>query len=166
VTTDIGTPLRALVAYNERANAIVLEAITGLTDKQLDAKYGASWESIRSTLQHVATAQGVWLKRFGAGADAPPDGSDLRTAIAASDAALTAFVDGSSAADLERVVEYTDSRGQPFAVPLWQLLMHVCNHGTHHRAECGMLLGQLGRSPGDIDFVYHVLGRLEVQEKP
>ena len=69
------------------------------------------------------------------------------------------FIEGCSTEDFERVVHYQDSRGAAVAVPLWQLVIHVCNHSTHHRAECGMLLGKLGRSPGDMDFVYHMLGR-------
>ena len=32
-----------------------------------------------------------------------------------------------------------------------QLITHVVNHGTHHRAETGMLLDRIGRSPGDMD---------------
>lgn len=154
---DIATQLNALVSYNEHANAVLLDAIDGLSDEQLDAKHGASWDSIRATMRHVLVAQNTWLGRWGRPVTA--SGADLRGAFAASHAALRDLMATSSGHDLARVVEYTDSRGAPFAVPLWQLLTHVCNHGTHHRAECGMLLGQLGRSPGDIDFLVHMLGR-------
>ena len=37
--------------------------------------------------------------------------------------------------------------------PLWQLLLHVVNHGTQHRAEAAITLTQYGRSPGDVDLI-------------
>jgi uncharacterized damage-inducible protein DinB len=38
-------------------------------------------------------------------------------------------------------------------VPVWQMLVHVVNHGTQHRAEAGTLLTAEGRSPGELDLV-------------
>jgi ketosteroid isomerase-like protein len=38
-------------------------------------------------------------------------------------------------------------------VPVWQMLVHVVNHGTQHRAEAAALLTAEGRSPGEIDLI-------------
>ena len=38
-------------------------------------------------------------------------------------------------------------------VPLWQMLVHVVNHGTQHRAEAAALLTPEGRSPGELDLI-------------
>ncbi|HYI67205.1 MAG TPA: DinB family protein [Candidatus Limnocylindrales bacterium] len=38
-------------------------------------------------------------------------------------------------------------------VPVWQMLVHVVNHGTQHRAEAALLLTAEGRSPGELDLV-------------
>ena len=36
-------------------------------------------------------------------------------------------------------------------VPLWQMLLHLANHGTQHRSEAAVLLTEAGHSPGDLD---------------
>jgi len=38
-------------------------------------------------------------------------------------------------------------------VPVSQMLVHVVNHGTQHRAEAAALLTAEGRSPGELDLV-------------
>ncbi len=38
-------------------------------------------------------------------------------------------------------------------VPVWQMLVHVVNHGTQHRAEAAALLTDEGRSPGELDLI-------------
>ena len=40
----------------------------------------------------------------------------------------------------------------PFeGVPVWQMLVHVVNHGTQHRSEAAALLTAEDRSPGELD---------------
>ncbi len=38
-------------------------------------------------------------------------------------------------------------------VPVWQMLVHVVNHGTQHRSEAAALLTAEGRSPGELDMI-------------
>lgn len=38
-------------------------------------------------------------------------------------------------------------------VPVWQMLVHVVNHGTQHRAEAAALLTDASRSPGELDLI-------------
>jgi uncharacterized damage-inducible protein DinB len=39
-------------------------------------------------------------------------------------------------------------------IPMWQMLAHVENHGTHHRSEATALLTAAGHSPDDLDLIF------------
>ena len=154
--------LRKLVAYNQWANEKVLKAIDGMTPAELARPVDAYFGTLARNLQHILMAQRIWLARWTG--QAPPRLDTPITdpwpdAYAATHAEFRAFVEPLGDADFDRVVSYVDTRGHPYAVPLSQLVTQVVNHGTAHRAETGMLLERLGRSPGDMDFVYFCLGR-------
>ena len=38
-------------------------------------------------------------------------------------------------------------------VPVWQMLVHVVNHGTYHRGQITTMLTAEGRSPGELDLI-------------
>ena len=42
-------------------------------------------------------------------------------------------------------------RGVAYDNLVWQILLHVVNHGTQFRSEAGVALTRFGRSPGDTD---------------
>jgi uncharacterized damage-inducible protein DinB len=154
--------LRRLVAYNQWANERILAAIDGMTAEELARPVDAYIGSLEKNLQHILVATRIWLARWKA--TTPPALKDAvaepwPAAFAATHAEFRDFVGSLSDASADRIVDYKDSRGNRFQVALGQLITHVVNHGTHHRAETGMLLERLGRSPGDMDYVYYCLGR-------
>jgi uncharacterized damage-inducible protein DinB len=154
--------LRTLVAYNQWANEKILRAIDGMTAEELTQPVDAYIGSVARNLQHILLATRVWLARWKG--ETPPALTEPVTApwvdaYAVTHADFRAFVEPLTDTNAARVVQYKDSKGNPFALPLDQLITHVVNHGTHHRAETGMLLERRGRSPGDMDYVYYCLGR-------
>lgn len=69
------------------------------------------------------------------------------------DRATQAFVAGLNDADVERVYTHTLSNSLVFRLPLWQMMLHVVNHGTQHRSEVAAMLTAFGHSPGDLDLL-------------
>ena len=47
-------------------------------------------------------------------------------------------------------------------VPVWQMLVHVVNHLTQHRAEAATLLTGEGRSAGELDLINYAEEQAEV----
>jgi uncharacterized damage-inducible protein DinB len=48
---------------------------------------------------------------------------------------------------------YQDMRGNVWTEPIWKLVMHVVNHGTHHRGQVSGFLRAMGRVPPVLDLV-------------
>ncbi|MEC7754424.1 MAG: DinB family protein [Bacteroidota bacterium] len=61
-----------------------------------------------------------------------------------------------SAEDLEKVIEYKNSKGQTYESRIEDILNHVVNHGTHHRAQVMLLLRQENIDPPSLDFIFYV----------
>jgi uncharacterized damage-inducible protein DinB len=69
---------------------------------------------------------------------------------------MHAFVASLDPAGLERWVEYITISGRPQGSTVWRTLTHVVLHGALTRAEAGVVLENLGHSPGDLDFILYL----------
>jgi len=69
------------------------------------------------------------------------------------------FVASLAPADLARDLSYVDTQGSAQSRPVWQTLLQVVNHGTHHRAETALLLTALGTPPRQLDYVFFEIER-------
>jgi uncharacterized damage-inducible protein DinB len=147
---------RRLIAYNQWADERILAALAGLSAEELHQPREAYFGSLADNLWHTVWAQELWLARWKGGTGPPlerPAASDWPALFAAAHAGLRDYVAARAPDDFDRVVHYRNTKGQPFALPLGQLVTHLVNHGTQHRAETGLLLERLGRSPGNLDYL-------------
>ncbi len=161
--------VRSLIDYNRWANERVLDAAAGLSDEEFGRHVAGSHESLRVTLLHVVRVQTWWLSVLKGKPEvvAPPEGfermplAEVRRWFERSHADLQAYADGLTEEQLEAAVSaYHPAEKREYRWPSWQLATHLVNHGTHHRAEAGLMLALLGHSPGDLDFIFF-LGRQE-----
>ncbi len=166
-----------LAQYNTWFNGRLFECASTLDDAERKRDRGAFFGSIHDTLDHILLCDRSWLGRvrrssmpFPSLADASlvedlsdlragitQDWDELRAARAETDAVMERFVDELTPALLESDLAYRNSKGLPFSSPLWHVVAHVFNHGTHHRGQVTTLLVQAGVDPGPTDFVITAL---------
>ncbi len=160
--------IRAFYEYNEWANKAILEAMSGLGDEGLMRPRAVSHGSLGMDLLHLVGAQVGWLSTFQGGAPRiplpAPEGArfldNLIDWYGRSHGALREFIDSLSEEELGRMVtKAEDAWGKERILLLWDMMLHVVNHGTQHRSEAAMALTALGRSPGDLDYVYFEYAR-------
>ena len=158
--------IRALYEYNEWANGHVLDAASNLSEEELAQEQGASFGNVQGNLWHLVWAQAIWLARWTGSKPVerlePEQGRAvqmIREAYQTSHESLRSFVASLAEHDLPRVLSYTDSRGDAQQAVLWKTMLHVVNHGTHHRAETALLLTTLGNPPRQLDYAFFELER-------
>ena len=153
-----------LMDYNYWANARILQAAARISPEQYTAPFPVSFGSLRGTLVHIIGAEIVWRLRI-QGDLTPyhmvsenelPTLAPLEERWSTEEKAMCAFLSSLDEEGAERMIQYKNSRGVAMETVLWQILAHVCNHGTQFRAEAAVILTQLGQSPGDLDLIYFV----------
>jgi len=156
-----------MIDYNYWATGRVLAAAQRALEGERDLATSLSWQAILRALIHTMSAEWIWRMRCQE-SESPRqllDPSDyptleaLRTRWQAEEQAMRAYVAGLSDAELAGTVRYANTKGVEFERVLWQILAHVVNHGTQHRAEAALLLTEMGYSSGDVDLIVYLTER-------
>ena len=162
-----------LARYNEWMNNKLYEASAALPAAELAADRGAFFGSLLATLNHIAVADTIWLKRIAshprfATALAPvaalpaPAALDqplfdslaaLRERRSWLDRLILDWTAGLDEADLDAVISYRRMNGEANNRQLGLLLQHFFNHQTHHRGQATTLLSQAGVDVGVTDLL-------------
>ena len=155
ISTEI---LRQQVAYTTWATGRLLEAASQLTEDELVRDFHTADQSVEGTLAHIFRANLLWLPRL-QGVASPPlvtEGQTLAVLQAewpVLQARWTEWIGKLDNTAAETEIFYTDSKGNYWRQPLWQLLLHVVNHDTHHRGQVTGFLRALGYTPPGLDLV-------------
>lgn len=151
--------VRELYDYNSWANRRVMDACAPLSAEQFTRNLGSSFPSVRDTLQHIMFAEWVWLERWQGRMPAriPSDDfadlSALRARWAPIESGFFDFVRALTPGELDRTLEYRNTKGVALSNRVREILRHVVNHGTYHRGQVATMLRQLGAAPTATDLI-------------
>ena len=154
--------LRRLADYNQWADERILAVVDGISPEELARPREAYFGTIAANLRHTLMAQRIWHARWRGETPRYDEAITVpwRDAYAVTHGIMRTWVGGLSDADADRVLHYTDLRGNARQLPLAHSITHLVNHGTAHRAETGLLLERLGHSPGDLDYSRYYIEHL------
>jgi uncharacterized damage-inducible protein DinB len=151
--------LRIHLDYSAWASQRLLDAARQLSSEELTRDFKTSDKNVLETLVHIFAADRIWLHRI--------QGNPRSTFIDPEDRDLAKVQEtwlalhqrwGEWAAPLTdeqaiATVAYRDMAGNPYQQPLWQILLHVVNHGTHHRGTVSGFLRAMGHAPPQLDLI-------------
>ncbi|MBU0926743.1 MAG: DinB family protein [Spirochaetes bacterium] len=156
--------LERMAEYNGKAMAAMLEAVArapaGLSGKDV----GLFYKSVDGTVEHMAWALVLWLKRYaGFGsypcleasalvsrpmedirAKASGDKAEAEALLREASALVARFVKEMPESDFPRRVSYKTTDGKELERTYWHTIFQVLNHGTHHRGEISAILDMHG----------------------
>ncbi|MHA1908752.1 MAG: DinB family protein [Candidatus Thorarchaeota archaeon] len=130
-----------------------------LTNEQFVQELKYSHGSVRSLLVHIMSVDENWFRGFYEPAKPDPlDAESFPTPQAIAEEwkdveeKMRVYLKDLEDSNLDEVfIE---------GLKKWQVLFHVINHATHHRAQIFAMLGQLGVKAYPQDYAIHILGRI------
>lgn len=138
--------VRTLFAYNASLSARLWESMMQLTEAQFVQDVPYAHGSLRNHVVHLAGVDGRWLRGLQERPDplsfTPdprdyPDRASARTLWQTTADEMAAYI---ATLDDARLAQTARGMNEP----VWQILMHLVNHGTDHRAQMLRIVHDLG----------------------
>lgn len=158
--------VQRLFAYNTWAIDHLWECVERLSDEQFAQEVDYSRGSVRNQMLHMVTGIERWMRRLegeppGAypGEDEFPTCSAVRARWERTNAALGGYLGSVDQAKLDEVISgRLAGRGLAYANKRSDLLLHLANHCTDHRAQVLAILHSVFDAPTfEQDFVLYLI---------
>lgn len=131
--------------------------IMPLSDEQFRQDLDYSHGSVREQVIHLMSVDDAWFSDL-RGVPGLPDPAELpnRAAIRAHWDNVEQNMRDYLAALQDDMLSTKPLSGEDKDLILWQVLLHVVNHGTDHRAQLLRLLNDLGVKTESQDYIFYV----------
>lgn len=135
--------IKTIFDYNFWAFELVWECVSRISDEQFVEEIDYSTGSIRNIVVHIMSAATRWVSRL-QGMETPQhlafeDYHSLSNIKAKWDELRKDFLDYANSLnqeDLDEKVQWElPARGLKSTNPRWEILLHLANHATDHRAQ-------------------------------
>ncbi|QNU60986.1 DinB family protein [Vreelandella titanicae] len=163
-----------LATYNQWMNTNLYDAAGKLSASELAEERGAFFGSIFGTLNHIAVADTIWLKRFATHASSSARTLEVMVALPTPerldqilfddlkglkahrqwlDTVIINWVSALTDDDLSTTLSYHNIKGVASKRRYSSLIVHFFNHQTHHRGQASTLFSQAGVDIGVTDLL-------------
>jgi uncharacterized damage-inducible protein DinB len=164
--------IEELFQHNHWAHGRIFRMCEGLLDTQLDSVREMGFGSLRNTLFHIMAAEQIWIERWTSQPwrAFPTDAhgmslAEIEQRLNDLQTQRQELIEAERSDGWTRTVTYRDSRGNEYSQPLKLLLLHVANHGIHHRAQVMNFLKLLERTvPVGLDYLMYKLARPTLEQ--
>ena len=158
--------LLIMAEYNIWATSRLIQSLESIRDEDFYKDVGLYFKSIAGTLNHLLVGEHyLWYSRF---KDGVSPQIALDTMIHTEKEALLnelkqksvnwiSFIDQIDDTTLSGNLTYKRVSGQELTLPYAATLMHVFNHGTHHRGQITAAVTALGYPCPELDVVYMLI---------
>lgn len=138
-------------AYNLWANNLLLSAIEALPEEKQTAEITSSFPSLFKTVLHLLDAESMWWQRIRLQENVlrPSDSFNgnfeaLSKALQYQDKQWLDWVTACNEHGFQHEFIYFNSKRERFKQPVYQVLLQVFNHSTHHRGQMITMLRESG----------------------
>lgn len=141
-----------LFKYDRYANGLILDLLQ---------KVPADDQIIR-TMAHLLGAQKVWWARCSGNLDQEPaiwpdwQMDSFAQKLEQNHANWLDYINSLDTDDFDKAITYRTSTGNQFENKLRDIMTHVINHGTHHRAQIGQYIKQQGENLPLTDYILYL----------
>ena len=143
--------LQQLSAYHMWANNLLIDVIKNLAPELHRKEVPSSFNSLQKTVLHMWSAESIWWQRMKLQERiiAPADNfngnmQDILEGFKTQNSQWNEWIIKAQTHHLEHVFQYQNLKGEHFKQPIYQMLLHLFNHGTYHRGQIVNMLRQLG----------------------
>ena len=143
--------LSRFAAYNLWANQKIMETILTLPEEKQKTEVPSSFSNLYRTVLHMWDAETAWWQRMKLQERIiiPSENfigtmRDVVNGLNQQNQQWLDWVSNSTDNALDHVFQYQNSKKEQFKQPIYQMVLHVFNHGTYHRGQLINMLRQLG----------------------
>ena len=159
--------LKTMAQYNIWATKKLCTAISQVSEEDLHSNLGLPFKSIFFSLYHLLVGEHfVWYPRFNTQVISKP--LQLDSIVETNTQILLKqlkdkshlWLDFLNKIDVQLFdgnLSYSTTKGMELTLPYSATLLHVFNHGTHHRGQITAALTSLGYSCPELDLVYMLI---------
>lgn len=147
--------LLQMAAYNVWATQQLYRSVDALAEADYRRDAGLFFHSVHGTLNHLLVAEHLlWYQRFAHGlspkvaldAEAEVQRDGLRQRLLDGAARWSSLIGAWPDSRLDGELSYTRTTGEAVSLPFTATLLHVFNHGTHHRGQISAALTAMGQA--------------------